>query len=285
MDDIKIPERRQNSHKGTFGKVLNIAGSPNFSGAAFLSSRSALKVGCGYVALASCPSVLQAVESMTPDIVLIPIKQVKNVIKNYDVVSFGCGFSTEAPAVLMYKSIMTELAILDLPVVLDADGINLLAKFKKIVLPDKLILTPHPKEASRLLGRPVEDILDNPEDAATEISLNFKCTTVLKLHNTVICSKKLNVYINKTGNSALAKAGSGDVLCGMIAGFLAQGLKPFEAAKTAVYLHGLAGELASKDLTEYSVLASDLLKYVPEAIKTELINTYNYKNFNRTLEN
>ncbi len=275
MDNIKIPERRQNSHKGTFGKVLNIAGSPNFSGAAFLSSMSALKVGCGYVALASCPSVLQAVSSMTPDVVLVPIKQVRNVIKNYDVVSFGCGFSTEAPAVLMYKSIMTELAIFDMPVVLDADGINLLAKFKKIVLPDKLILTPHPKEASRLLERPVEDILDNPEDAATEISLNFKCTTVLKLHNTIICSKKLNVYINKTGNSALAKAGSGDVLCGMIAGFLAQGLKPFEAAKTAVYLHGLAGELASKDLTEYSVLASDLLRYIPSAIKTELINSSN----------
>ena len=162
MDNIKIPERRQNSHKGTFGKVLNIAGSPNFSGAAFLSSMSALKVGCGYVALASCPSVLQAVASMTPDVVLVPIKQVRNVIKNYDVVSFGCGFSTEAPAILMYKSIMTELAIFDMPVVLDADGINLLAKFKKIVLPDKLILTPHPKEASRLLERPVEDILDGP---------------------------------------------------------------------------------------------------------------------------
>ena len=82
MDNIKIPERRQNSHKGTFGKVLNIAGSPNFSGAAFLSSMSALKVGCGYVALASCPSVLQAVASMTPDVVLVTIKQVKNVIKN-----------------------------------------------------------------------------------------------------------------------------------------------------------------------------------------------------------
>ena len=89
---------------------------------------------------------------------------------------------------------MTELAILDLPVVLDADGINLLAKFRKMVLPDRLILTPHPKEASRLLGKDVSDILDNMEDAATEISLNYKCTTVLKGHNTVICSKKLSIY-------------------------------------------------------------------------------------------
>lgn len=284
MSNILIPERKQISNKGTYGKVLNIAGSPNFLGAAYLSSISALRVGCGYVALASCPSVLQAIAAKTSDIVLVPIKQIKNTIKNYDIVSFGCGFSTEAPAVLMYKSIMTELAILDKPVVLDADGINLLAKFKKIVLPDKLILTPHPKEASRLLGKTVQEILDNPEDAATEISLNFKCTTVLKLHNTVVCSKNLNIYINKTGNSALAKAGSGDVLCGMIAGFLAQGLNLFEASKTAVYLHGLAGEMASKDLTEYSVLASDLLNYIPEAIKIELINSYNYKSFNKTLE-
>jgi len=268
MDEIKLPLRKQNSHKGTFGKVLNIAGSPNYSGAAYLSSVSALRVGCGYVALASTPNVLQAVASMTPDLVLVPIKQAKNIIKNYDVVSLGCGFSTETPAILLFKSIMTELAILDLPVVLDADGINLLAKFRKMVLPDRLILTPHPKEASRLLGKDISDILNNMEDSATEISLNYKCTTVLKGHNTVICSKKLSIYTNNTGNSALAKAGTGDILCGMIAGFLAQGMKSFDACKTAVYLHGLAGELAGKDLTEYSVLASDVLKYIPMAIRT-----------------
>ena len=133
MDEIKLPARKQNSHKGTFGKVLNIAGSLNYAGAAYLSSISALRVGCGYVALASYPSVLQVISAKTPDIVLIPIKQAKNFIKNYDVVSMGCGFSTEAPAIIMFKSIMTELAILDVPVILDADGINLLAKFKKTI--------------------------------------------------------------------------------------------------------------------------------------------------------
>ena len=272
MTEIKLPKRKQESHKGTYGKVLNIAGSPNYSGAAYLSSISALKIGCGYVALASCQNVLNAVASKTPDIVLIPIKQAKNVLKNYDVISFGCGFSTDAPAILMFKSIMTELAILDVPVVLDADGINLLAKFKKIVLPDRLILTPHPKEASKLLNKTVEEILENPEDSAMEISLNFKCTTVLKLHRTVVCSKKLNIYTNDTGNSALSKAGAGDVLCGMISGLLAQGLTPFEACKTGVYLHGLAGEFASEYLTEYSVLASELINYFPDAIRA-LVNS------------
>ena len=268
MEDFVLPERPENSNKATFGKVLNIAGSLNYSGAAYLSSISALKVGCGYVALASSQGVLQTVAAKTPDIVLVPIKQAKNVLKNYDVISFGCGFSTEAPAVLMFKSIMTELAILDKPVVLDADGLNLLSKFKRIVLPDKLILTPHPKEAARLLDCSVEDVINEPEKAAENITLDYKCTTVLKGHNTIVCSKHLRKYYNTTGNSALAKAGSGDVLCGMIAGFLAQGLKRFEAARLAVYLHGLAGDLASKDLTEYSVLASDILNYIPQAIKT-----------------
>ena len=267
MTNIILPKRIQYSHKNTYGKVLNIAGSQNYIGAAYLSSISALKVGAGYVTLASTPNVLSSISIMTPDIVFVPIKKLKSSLVKSDVISFGCGFSTSAPSVLMYKSIMTELAILNKPAVLDADALNLLSKFKKIVLPDNLILTPHPKEAARLLDKDVADIVASPEDAATEISLNYKCTTVLKLHNTIVCSKRLQIYTNNTGNSALSKAGTGDILCGMIAGFLAQGLKPFDAAKTAVYVHGFAGELASKDLTEYSVLASDLLNYIPKAIK------------------
>ena len=267
MDNIILPKRSQNSHKGSFGKVLNIAGSQNYIGAAYLSSISALKVGAGYVALASFPNVIQTIATRTSDIVFVPIKQAKNNLDKYNVFSFGCGLSTDAQAILIFKSIMTELSILDKPVILDADGINLLSKFKRMILPDKLILTPHPKEAARLLEKDVNEIINNPEEAAKEISLTFKCITVLKLHNTVICSRDLSIYVNNTGNSALAKAGTGDVLCGMISGFIAQKMGYFEACKTAVYLHGLAGQLASNDLTEYSVLASDLLNYIPKAIK------------------
>ncbi|MBQ3310865.1 NAD(P)H-hydrate dehydratase [bacterium] len=271
MDNIILPQRNENSHKGSFGKVLNFAGSQNFVGAAYLSSISALRVGAGYVALASLPNVLRALESRTPDIVFIPVKQAKSALNKYDVVSLGCGLSTDAQAILIFKSIMTELSILDKPVILDADGINLLSKFKRMILPDKLILTPHPKEASRLLDKSVDEVLNNPIESAKEISLTFKCITVLKLHNTVVCSRDLSVYVNNTGNSALAKAGTGDVLCGMIAGLIAQKMGYFDACKTAVYLHGLAGQLASDELTEYSVLASDLLNYIPSAIKN-LIN-------------
>ncbi len=265
--DFILPKRPQNSNKGSFGKVLNIAGSPNYTGAAYLSSIAALKSGCGYVALAGYQSVLNVVASISPDIVLIPINQAKDVLKKYDVISIGSGFSTDAAAILIFKSLMSVIATLDIPVVIDADGLNILSKFSKMDLPEKLILTPHPKEASRLLKLPLNEVLQDLEKSAIAISEKYNCVTVLKSHNTVIASKKSSIYINRTGNSALAKAGTGDVLCGMIAGFLAQKMKLFESAKLAVYLHGLAGELASKDLSEYSVLASDLLNYIPLAIR------------------
>ena len=152
------------------------------------------------------------------------------------------------------------------PVVIDADGLNMLAKIKDVKLPKNLIITPHPKEAARLLDCNVDDILEKPIQYATELSEKFGSVTVLKMHSTVVCSKDLDIYVNKSGNSALAKAGSGDILTGMIAGLCAQKMKLFDAAKLAVYLHGKAGEIASNMLSEYSVLASDLLKYIPLAI-------------------
>ena len=114
------------------------------------------------------------------------------------------------------------------------------------------------------------DILNDTEFYAKVISKKYNCVTVLKSHNTVVCSKNLEIYINETGCSALAKAGSGDVLTGIIGGLLAQKCTPFDAARIGVYLHGLCGDLAKNDLTEYGVLASDLVRYIPNAIKTLL---------------
>ncbi|MBQ3819031.1 NAD(P)H-hydrate dehydratase, partial [bacterium] len=125
---------------------------------------------------------------------------------------------------------------------------------------------PHPKEASRLLKCELKDILNDLEGSAKEISKKYNCITVLKTHNTIVTDGEI-IYTNQTGCSALAKAGSGDILCGMIAGLAAQGLDVYSASKLGVYLHGLAGDLAAKDLTEYAVLASDLVRYIPFAIK------------------
>ena len=265
--DLKIPKREQKSYKGTFGKVLNIAGSRNYSGAAYFSSISALKSGCGYVTLASVPSVLTRIASLTPDIVCVPIGEIKSQLNNYDVYSMGSGLSQDAGAILLFKAILSDLKETTKPVIIDAEGLNIIAKFPKIKLPENVIFTPHIGEASRLTGQKNEDILRNPRYTAKKISETFKCITVLKSHKTVVCSKDGKIYTNTTGNSALAKAGTGDVLCGIIAGLAAQKMNPFEASCLGVYLHGLAGELASEDLTEYSVLASNLIDYIPKAIK------------------
>lgn len=272
--DLHLPKREEKSHKGTFGKVLNIAGSRNYSGAAYLSSMSALKVGCGYVTLASVPSVLTRVASMTPDIVCVPVGEIKSQLSKYDVISIGSGLSQDAGAILMFKAIISDIKDMDKTVVIDADGLNIISKFPKIKLPQNVILTPHIAEASRLSGQKVEDILRNPRFTAKKITEKYKCTTVLKSHKTIVCSKDEKIYTNTTGNSALAKAGTGDILCGMIAGFSAQKMEAFEASSLAVYLHGKTGEFASEDLSEYSVLASDLLKYIPKAIKEMLVSDF-----------
>lgn len=264
--EFKLPEREQFSNKATFGKVLNVAGSEYYTGAAYLSSMSALKVGCGYVALSSSPKVINTIALKTSDIVFIHITDVKKAIKNYDVISIGCGLSTDVSVSILFKSLLESLVDYEGRVVLDADGLNLLSKMKNVVLPKDLIITPHPKEASRLLDVEVEEVLNNPMNCAKSLTEKYDCTTVLKLHSTVVCSKDGEIYINETGNSALAKAGSGDVLTGMISGLCAQKMTSFEASKLAVYLHGRTGEIASNMLTEYSVLASDLLKYIPMAI-------------------
>jgi NAD(P)H-hydrate epimerase len=140
-----------------------------------------------------------------------------------------------------------------------------------IQLPQNTIITPHPMEAARLLVKDIEEVLSDLEGSAMELCEKFNCTVVLKTHRTIICDRS-NMFINEHGNTALAKAGTGDVLAGIIAGLLAQKMTPFEAAKLGVYLHSRAGELASEDLTEYSVMASDIPKYLPVAIKEILHN-------------
>ena len=260
---FKLPTREENSHKGTFGKVLNIAGSDYMTGAAYLSSVSALKVGCGYCFLASTERVIDAVASQTQNIVFVPLNKIKE--QKPDVISIGCGLSITEETMTLLKDTIEYYK--DLPTVIDADGLNILAR-GGISLPKRLILTPHHKEAARLLKYDIEEINNTPGMHAIEISKKYHCVTVMKGHPTVVSNTDGEIYINGTGNSALAKAGSGDVLTGIIAGLVAQKMDLYEAAKLGVHLHGLCGDLAAKDLTEYSVMAKDIIDYIPQAIKT-----------------
>lgn len=260
-----MPTREENSNKGTFGKVLNFCGCDNYIGAAYLATISSLKVGAGFSALASTEKVIHSVSTLLPEAVYLSREQGLEDMNNYSVVLIGCGLGLKEDSKKLLEDVLSSLKA-DIPLIIDADGLNLLAKGFSISR-KHTIITPHPLEASRLLGVSLNYILENLEDTAKALSVKYNCITVLKTHRTVICNTDLKIHTNQHGNSALAKAGSGDVLAGIIAGLLAQKMEPFEACKLGVYLHSRAGEIASEELTEYSVLASDLPKYLHKAIK------------------
>lgn len=269
MIEYKMPIREQNSNKGSFGKVLNFSGSKNYIGAAYLSTVSVLKAGGGFVALATEKDIIKAVSAILPEAVYLSREEGLRNIKHHSVILIGCGLGLERKSYKLFRDVISKLQKETMPVIIDADGLNILSKLK-IELPKNTIITPHPLEAARLLNVDLDFVVNNLEKCARELCEEYKCITVLKTHRTVICDRN-NIFINQHGNSALAKAGSGDVLAGIIAGLLAQKMSLFEAAKLGVYLHSRAGEIASEELSEYSVLASELPKYLHKAIK-ELTN-------------
>lgn len=269
-----LPVRDDNSNKSTFGKILNIAGSELYSGAAFLSSKSALRVGAGYLSLACPEKIINRIAPVLPEITFFPLKSDKNGaiscnnkiddLFQYDVVSLGCGLTTcegvQAFVLDILKSLNSRQKLL-----IDADGINILGLHKGEFSIKNAVITPHPKELSRLLNVSVAEIIDNRKKYARITSQTFECITVLKGHKSIVTDGE-NVYENTTGNSALAKAGTGDVLAGIISGFLAQKMRPLDAAILGTFLHGLSGDLASEDFSKYSVLASDVIEYLPFAL-------------------
>ena len=274
-----IPERDDNSNKSTFGKILNVAGSSSFSGAALLSSKSALKIGAGYVVLACPNDIIPRIVPALPEVTYIPLKtdngnsiSSDNSIPNlfeYSVLSFGCGLTTEFGVQTFLLKLLNEVNSTQ-KVLIDADGINILSMHKGEFSVKNSIITPHPKELARLLNVSLSEIVENREKYARITSQTFECITVLKGNNTIVTDGE-KIFVNPTGNSALAKAGTGDVLTGIISGLMAQRLSPFDAAILGVYIHGLAGDIASEDYTKYSVLASDVIDYIPVALNEILL--------------
>lgn len=270
-----LPKRVQNSNKSTYGRVLNIAGSSNLPGAAYLSSVSALRIGAGYVTLAGVDSIINIIASMVPELTYIPLKSNSqgsidkdNIIKElslYNVISLGCGLTTNEGTKDFVLDLLPMLNSRQ-GLVIDADAINILSLHKGEISLKNAVITPHPKELSRLLNVSVAEINDNREKYARITSQTYECITVLKGNKTIVTNGE-KIYINESGNSALAKAGTGDVLTGIISGLLAQKMTPLNAALLGVYVHGRSGDIASMDLTEYSVLASDVIDYIPFALR------------------
>jgi len=282
-----LPLRPQDSNKAMFGNVLNVSGSLLYRGAASLSSVSALRIGAGYVTLACTPVVASSVASIVPDIVIFPLRSrngaiaggefraIAKILPKYRVLLVGCGLSGPAGIdrnlKFFFKGLMgsatdTLGAVPVRATIIDADGLNVLSELSGIKLPQHTILTPHPKELSRLMKISVDEVLSDRVASAVRAARKFGATVILKGHRTIVTDGE-RTFVNTTGNSALAKAGTGDVLAGMTAGLCAQGLSTLDASCLAAYLHGKAGELASADSTEYGVLASDLPSYIPLALK------------------
>ena len=277
--EYKLPNRIENSNKSTYGRVLNIAGSDYMPGAAYLSSVAALKIGCGYCFLCSTERAIDAVAAQTQNVVFVPQNKVQEYIKSADVIEIGCGLGTNTSSQKLFSKLLDN-AYTHIPVVMDADALNILAQNEYDQIYDftnkkfeKLVFTPHPKEAARLLNTDLDSVLSNVEESARAITKKFNCVTVLKTHKTFITAPDGREYTNTTGNNSMAKAGSGDVLTGIIAGIIAQGAEIFEAACLGCYLHGLCGDLAKEKLTEYSVMAEDLISFIPEAVK-KYLNSY-----------
>ncbi len=266
-----LPEREDNSSKGTFGKLLCVTGSEKYRGAAHLSLSAALRGGVGYVTFVGCSPLCDALSSTYPEALYLPITPIDNITDGLigEIVrksaSSGATLLGSGSTVSegLYRLITALLSAEGGPLVLDADAINVLSEHRDEGLSHirearrTVILTPHPLEFARLSGSSVSDVQLHRIEAAIKFAAENRCILVLKGAATVTTDGK-SVYINSSGSSALAKAGSGDVLAGFLASLVASGASAIECAALAVYLHGAAADVLAREYSAFSVIPSDL---------------------------
>jgi len=274
-----VPSRPVAAHKGVFGHLFIIAGSPGFTGAAFLAGEGALRSGVGLVTLGVPASLNPIMEVKTTEAMTLPLPETKRHTLSVAAVKPAQQFAGRCSALALGPGISREedterfvhgfLEKTELPAVVDADGLNALAGNLKVLeaRTAPTVLTPHPGEMSRLIGRPTEDVQRDRQGYALGLAKKWNVVLVLKGPGTVIASPDGGVAVNTTGGTGLASGGTGDVLTGLIGGLLAQGVSPWNSAVVAVYLHGLAGDLAAEERTEWSMVAGDVVRALPTAWK------------------
>nr|MBC7244176.1 NAD(P)H-hydrate dehydratase [Chloroflexota bacterium] len=299
-----LPKRPKDGHKGTFGKVMVVAGSANYTGAPYLAASAAMRVGAGLVTLGIVASIhpILAAKLSEATFLLLPhelgalvpeaVKVLQEELGGYDALLLGPGIGRDEKTVefvarllslpmgekkgrlgfLESATVQSDTGEILPPLVIDADGLNALADIKGWSqflqrLPHGVVLTPHPGEMSRLLGTSIEEVTTNRIALARQAAQEWGVVVVLKGAYTVIASPNGSACINPFANPALATAGTGDVLAGAIAGLLAQGLPPFEAAVAGTYLHGLAGQIVSEEIGLAGAVAGDLLPRLPLSIR------------------
>jgi NAD(P)H-hydrate epimerase len=273
-----IPFREAYSHKGSFGKVLILAGSVGMTGAAYLSSEAAIRSGAGIVVLGTPRSLNPIMEVKLTEVMTLPLPETKKqslgedaeetiskLMKDFSVLGIGPGISRQAETQRLVRKVIEKSNI---PLVVDADAIYALSEDLAIILEKTktpLVITPHPGEMAKLINKDIDFILNNQLDITRKIAQKFGIVVVLKGARTIIANKEGETYINVGDNSGMATGGSGDVLTGIICSLIAQGVDNFSAAIIGVYIHSLAGDLARGIKGERGMIASDILSQVPQA--------------------
>lgn len=279
---MKLPEqlikRKSDTHKGDYGYVFILGGSPGLTGAVALCANAALRMGAGLVRVGVPESLSNVLAIKLTEATTLALKeqggylspkafeQISGLLKRIDIIALGGGACHTTPVKDLLLKVIKEI---DKPFVIDADGLNALATDLNVLKERKsknIVLTPHLLEFSRLSGLTLKEIKEKRKKLVKEFAFKYNLTLVLKGNCTLVSDGK-TLFENNTGNPGMATAGCGDVLTGIIAGLMAQGIDVFTAARFGVYIHGLAGDLAVKDKTETCLIASDIIEYLPKAIK------------------
>ena len=278
-----MPKRTPVSHKGSYGRLLNIAGSGRYTGAALLSTDAALKTGVGLCTLATPMRVVNAIAAAVPETTYLPLfcnddgfvdregaEQVRFFLRDnkFSAIAVGCGLGKSE---LVADIVEYALNNGDCPLIIDADGLNSISENINILKENKkgVIVTPHPAEFARMTGKTVEEIQADRITSAKEFAREYNAVTVLKGINTVIAAPTGETFVNTTGNAGLAKGGSGDVLTGVIASLIAQGVNLFYGAALGVYLHGQAADRLAADRQLFAVMPRDLADEIGRKISEE----------------
>ncbi len=274
---------RGDSHKGSFGHVLVLAGSTGKTGAAYMAAMGAMRAGAGLTTVGLPESLLAVMEAKATEVMTEPlpetgmrtlgsrsVERAMELLPGKAAVVIGPGMGASGETLAFTRGVIKGAAGCGVPLVIDADGLNAIALYGRLSMFKKAVqavLTPHPGEMARLLSVEVADVQADRVGTTERLAKKTGCTVVLKGAGTVVSTPWGEVFINPTGNSGLATAGTGDVLAGMIGGFLAQGMSPVDAASSAVYIHGAAGDRVAEETGAAGMVATDLLPVIPSVIK------------------
>lgn len=273
-----IKPRSLDSHKGNYGRVFIVAGSKGMEGAGLLAAKAALRSGAGIVELAVPQGAFNAVRGVVPEVITRGLQddgegrlaskssnEIISGIQEASTLLMGPGIRTTSE---VKEAVFDTIINCNKPAIFDADALNAISEEPAILLqrPEATIITPHPGEMARLMNVSTQQVQENRLEAAESFAQKYKVIVVLKGYRTIIASPWGETRINPTGNSGMGTAGSGDVLGGVIASFLAQGMNPMEAAVCGVYIHGAAGDRAAEKYGQWGMVASDIIKYIPHTI-------------------